>query len=57
MEIEHLNAEVSALKVFILEQLYVIKKSMVDISSETVTPNNLELIEALKEEIRHLSQE
>ena len=51
------NAEVSELKAFVLKQLYVIKNFVDDIRSETVAPNNLELIEALKEEIRHLSNE
>ena len=54
---ENLNVEVSGLKAFILEQLYVIKNFVDDIRSETVAPNNLEFIEALKEEIRHLSNE
>ena len=54
---ENLNAEVSELKAFILEQLYVIKNFVDDISSETVAPKNLEFIKALKEEIRHLKNE
>ena len=37
-----------------LEQLYVIKKSVVDIRSETVASNNLDHTDALKEEIRSL---
>ena len=53
-EMEHLNAEISALKPFILEQLHVIKKSVEDIRAETVAPNNLEFIEALQEEIIYL---
>ena len=53
-EKEHLNQEVSLVKEFILGQLYVIKKSVEDIRSETVAPDNLELIEAIKEEIRYL---
>ena len=53
-EIEHINAEVCAIRAFILEQHCVIKNFVEDIRSETVAPNILELIEALKEEIRHL---
>ena len=44
--------EVTVLKSFRMEQLYVNKKSAEDFRSENVKPNNLELIEALKEEIR-----
>ena len=44
-QIQNLSAEVAALKSFIIEQLYVIKKSVEDFRSENVTPNNLELIE------------
>ena len=33
-----------------MEQLYVSKKSVEDFRSGNVTPNNLELIETLKEE-------
>ena len=40
-----------------MEQLYVIKKSVEDFRSENFTPNNLELIETLKEEIRYLRKE
>ena len=47
----------TAWKFFIIEQLYVIKKSMEDFRSQNVTPNNLELIETLKEEICYLRNE
>ena len=40
-----------------LEQLYVIKKSVEDIRSENVAANNLEVIEALKEEIKYIRDE
>ena len=40
------------MKSFIVEKLYVIKKSVEDFRLENVAPNNLELIETLKEEIR-----
>ena len=56
-QIENLSVEVTALKSFIVEQLYVIKKSVEDFRSENVTPNNLELIETLKEDIRYLRNE
>ena len=44
----------TALKSFIIEQLYVIKKSVEDFRSQNATSNNLELIETSKEEIRYL---
>ena len=47
----------TALKSFIMEQLYFIKKSVEDFRSENVTPNNLELIKTLNEEIRYLRNE
>ena len=56
-QIKNLNAEVTALKSFVEEQLYVIKKSVEEFRLENVTPNNLELIETLKEEIRYLRNE
>ena len=40
-----------------MEQLYVIKKSVEDFRSENITPDNLELIETSKEEIRYLRNE
>ena len=40
-----------------MEQLYVIKKSVEEFRPENVTPNNLELIETLKQEIRYLRNE
>ena len=56
-QIEKLSAEVTALKSFIVEQLYVIKKSVEEFRLENVTPNNLELIESLKKEIRYIRNE
>ena len=38
-KIENLNAEVTALTSFIMEQLYVIKKSVEELRSENVIPN------------------
>ena len=40
-----------------MEQLYVIKKSVEDFRSKNSTPNNIELIETLKKEIRYLRRE
>ena len=54
-QIQNLSTEFTALKSFIIEQL--IKKSVGDFCSENVTPNNLELTETLKEEIRYLRNE
>ena len=42
-QMENLSAEVTVLKSFLMEQLYVIKKSVEDFHSENVTPSNLEL--------------
>ena len=42
-QIKKLNTEVTALKSLIMEQLYVIKKSVKNFLSGNVTPNNLEL--------------
>ena len=56
-QIENLSPEVTALKSFITEQLYAIKKSVEDFRSQNATPNNLELIETLKEETRYLRNE
>ena len=56
-QIENLSAEVTALKSFIMEQLYVIKKSVEDFRSENVTPNDPGLTETFKEEIRSLRNE
>ena len=47
----------TALKYLIMEQLYFTKKSVEHFHSENVTPNNLELIEALKEEVGYLKNE
>ena len=44
----------TALKSFIMEQVYVIKKSVDDFRLANVTPNILELIETLIEKIRYL---
>ena len=49
--------EVLALKLFTMEQLDVIKKFMEDFRSENVTPNNVERIENLKEEMLYLRNE
>ena len=53
-QIENLSPKVTALKSFIIEQLYVIKKSVEHFRSQSATSNNLELIETSKEQIRYL---
>ena len=53
-QIENLSPKVAALKSFIIEQLYVIKKSVEHFRSQSATSNNLELIETSKEQIRYL---
>ena len=55
-QIENWCEEVTALKYFIMEQLYGIRASVEDFRSENVKPN-LELNETLKEEIRSLRNE
>ena len=47
----------TTLKSFIIEQLYLIKKSVRVARSENVTPNNLELIEALKDKMCYYRNE
>ena len=49
-QIYNLNAEVKALKSFIVEQLYVIKKSIEDIKCQESIPNGSGLLQFLKEE-------
>ena len=53
-QIYNLNAEVKALKSFIVEQLYVIKKSIEDIKCQKSIPNSLQ---SLKEELSYLRNE
>ena len=56
-EIKNLNAEVKAVKSFIAERLYVIKKSIEDIKGQENTPNISVLIQSLKEELNYLRNE
>ena len=56
-QIYNLNAEVKALKSFIVEQLYVIKKSIEDIKCQGSIPNSSDLLQSLKEELSYLRSE
>ena len=58
-EINNLNAEVKALKSFITEQLYVLKKSIEDFKGQENIPNSNSsvLILSLKEELHYLRNE
>ena len=49
-----MNAEVKALKSFIVEQLYVIKKSIEDIKCQESIPNSSDLLQPLKEELSYI---
>ena len=53
-QIYNLNAEVKALKSFIVEQLYVIKKSIEDIKCQESIQNSSDLLQSLKEELNYL---
>ena len=56
-QIYNLNAEVKALKSIIVEQLYVIKKSIEDIKFQESMPNSWDLLQSLKEELSYLRNE
>ena len=56
-QIYNLNAEVKALKSFVVEQLYVIKKSIEDIKCQESTPNSSDLLQSLKQELSYLRNE
>ena len=56
-QIYNLNAEVKALKSFVVEQLYVTKKSIEDIRCQESIPNSLDLLHSLKEELSYLRNE
>ena len=56
-QIYNLNAEVKALKSFIVEQLYVIKKSIEDIKCQESIPNSSDLLQSLKQELSYLRNE
>ena len=55
-QINNLNAEVKALKFFIIEQLFV-KKSIEDFKGQESIPNSSVLIQSLKEESNYLQNE
>ena len=52
-----MNAEVKALKSFVVEQLYVIKKSIEDIKCQESIQNSSDLLQSLKEELNYLWNE
>ena len=56
-QIYNLNAEVKALKSFIVEQLYVIRKSIEDIKCQESIPNSLDLLQSLKKELSYFRNE
>ena len=56
-QICNLNLEIKALKSFIVEQLYVIKKSIEDIKCQESIPNGSYLLQSLKEELSYLRNE
>ena len=56
-QINNLNAEVKALKSFIIEQLYVIKKLIDDVKGQESISNSSVLIQSLKEELSYLRNE
>ena len=56
-QIYNLNAEVKALKSFVVEQLYVTKKSIEDIRCQESIPNSSDLLHSLKEELSYLRNE
>ena len=56
-QINNLNEEVKALKSFIIEQLYVIKKSIEDIKGQENILNSSVLMQSLKEELNCLQNE
>ena len=53
-KIKELVGEISALKDFVIEQLYLIKKALPSINYENERIPNADLLENLKEEIRYL---
>ena len=56
-QINNLNAEVKAVKSFIIEQFHVIKKSIEGIKGQENIPNSSVLIQSLKEELNYLRNE
>ena len=52
--IEQLNAEAKALKSFIKEELYLMKKTIEDLKGQKATPNHSAVPEPLKKELIYL---
>ena len=52
-----MNAEVKALKSFVIQQFYVMKKSLEDLKDHENIPNSLVLIQSPEEELKHLWNE
>ena len=55
--IEQLNAELQALKSFIREELYLMKKMIEDLQGQKATPNHSVVTESLKKELIYLRNE
>ena len=56
-QVYDLTTEIEAIKMFIKEQFYVIKKSIADISNQLEQQNNKEIIELLQEQNKLLIEE
>ena len=56
-QVYDLTTEIEAIKMFIKEQFYVIKKSIADISNHLEQQNNKEIIELLQEQNKLLIEE
>ena len=56
-QVYDLTTEIEAIKMFIKEQFYVIKKSIADISNHLEQQNNKEIIELLQKQNKHLIKE
>ena len=56
-QVYDLTTEIEAIKMFIKEQFYVIKKSIADISNQSEQQNNKEIIELLQEQNKLLIEE
>ena len=56
-QVYDLTTEIEAIKMFIKEQFYVIKKSIADISNHPEQQNNKEIIELLQEQNKLLIEE
>ena len=56
-QVYDLTTEIEAIKMFIKEQFYVVKKSIADISNHSEQQSNKEIIELLQEQNKHLIKE